>query len=121
MLIVSSPEQNTIADKSGGPNSLVTGEVGGNVVKQGENGPPAPPKDSQLSANCMSFLPDLIASVKRAALEGAEEVKAKVDEDADSNKPDSVPKEVRTNESELMVSVLVNSLPENILFNCFSF
>ncbi|XP_044471908.1 uncharacterized protein LOC123200658 [Mangifera indica] len=102
VLRIFSPEQDTVADKSSGPNSLENGEVSGNVVKQGENGPPAPPKDSQLSANCMSFLPDLIASVKRAALEGAEEVKAKVDEDADSNKPDSVPKEVRTNESELM-------------------
>ncbi|GLT97536.1 hypothetical protein SLE2022_150950 [Rubroshorea leprosula] len=56
-------------------------------------------ENSNLSINNLSFLPELIASVKKAALEEVEEVKAKVD-DGDSVKKDSIEKEVAANELE---------------------
>lgn len=82
-----------------------------NVVKPVANNPSAPPQDAKLSVDRLSFLPDLIASVKRAALEGAEEVKARVDED--SEKADSLPKETPGNEPEISVSMIPNSFAKD--------
>ncbi|TXG61012.1 hypothetical protein EZV62_012375 [Acer yangbiense] len=101
VLSISRSESNIIADKSIGSDSLRSVKQSGDVVKPGESSPTAPPEDSKLSVNRLSFLPELIASVKRAALEGAEEVKARVEENADSGQPDSVLKETPANESEL--------------------
>ncbi|KAL5773117.1 hypothetical protein ACOSQ2_013041 [Xanthoceras sorbifolium] len=99
---ISQPEPNMIADKSIGSDCSRSVKQSGDVVNLGENNPAAPPEDSKLSVNRLSFLPALIASVKRAALEGAEEVKCRVEENAISGKPDSGPKEIPANESELL-------------------
>ncbi|KAK0584145.1 hypothetical protein LWI29_008313 [Acer saccharum] len=101
VLSISRSESNIIPDKSIGSDSLRSVKQSGDVVKPGERSPTAPPEDSKLSVNRLSFLPELIASVKRAALEGAEEVKARVEENADSGQPDSVLKETPANESKL--------------------
>lgn len=86
---ISCPEQKKIGNNNCQETSLrSTSSVclkpaDSDVAKLGETDLSAPPGDSKLSAENLSFLPDLIASVKRAALEGAEEVKAKVEECAD--------------------------------------
>ncbi|XP_062078612.1 uncharacterized protein LOC133783093 isoform X2 [Humulus lupulus] len=58
----------------------------GIVVKQGEN-------DLQLSVDKLSFLPELIASAKKAALEGIMDVKAQVEENSDLEKNDLIAEE----------------------------
>ncbi|KAJ7979492.1 Kinase family protein [Quillaja saponaria] len=60
----------------------------------------ARPEDSKLSVDHFSFLPDLIASAKRAALEGVEEVKARAEEHADSQRNDSTAKGETASELE---------------------
>ncbi|XP_021893134.1 uncharacterized protein LOC110811072, partial [Carica papaya] len=60
----------------------------------------APLEDAKLSVNRLSFLPELIASVKKAALEEAEEVKANAEENVDSVEHNLVEKEVALNKSE---------------------
>lgn len=60
--------------------------------------------DAELDVSNLSFLPELIASVKKAALESAEEVKAKVQENADA--VDTSSTKVASNELEAGVSKL---------------
>lgn len=62
-------------------NALRPSENCGDIVKPDENGSCAPLEEKELSDR-LSFLPELIASVKKAALEGVEDVKARVQEDA---------------------------------------
>ncbi|KAK7388479.1 hypothetical protein VNO78_23295 [Psophocarpus tetragonolobus] len=59
------------------------------------------PEDSKHLVDQFSFLPELIASVKKAALEGVEEVKAAADEHANYQKQNSDTKEETTNEVDL--------------------
>ena len=115
VLSISRSESNIIPDKSIGSDSLRSVKQSGDVVKPGERSPTAPPEDSKLSVNRLSFLPELIASVKRAALEGAEEVKARVEENADSGQPDSVLKETPANESKLSVSMKSNFFSKSMM------
>ncbi|KAK7329824.1 hypothetical protein VNO77_24004 [Canavalia gladiata] len=56
------------------------------------------PEDSKHLVDQFSFLPELIASVKKVALEGAEEVKAAADKHANSQMHNSNTKEETTNE-----------------------
>ncbi|KAJ6407043.1 hypothetical protein OIU84_010538 [Salix udensis] len=77
-----------------------TAEESGDTVKTGERGPSAVPGDPNLSISCMSVLPDLIASVKKAALEEGEEVKARVKENADPANNDSISGEINDKEPE---------------------
>ncbi|CAK7344566.1 unnamed protein product [Dovyalis caffra] len=101
-------EQDLIADMHGqaafpvsvNSNFLRLAEESGNTVKAGEKDPAAVLGDSNLSVSRMSFLPDLIASVKKAALEEAEEVKARVEENADPVKNDSISGEIDEKEPE---------------------
>ncbi|OIW19439.1 hypothetical protein TanjilG_09459 [Lupinus angustifolius] len=67
----------------------------GNVEKLADKDPSAP-EDSK------HFSPELIASVKKAALEGADEVRAKADEHANSEMHNATPKEETANEVELV-------------------
>lgn len=67
------------------------------VVKQGEMDHHAP-GESELSVEKLSFLPELIASAKKVALDGVNDVKAKVAEDTDAEKIGSITKEVTPNE-----------------------
>lgn len=63
--------------------SLRPSEKCGGIVKPDENGSHAPLEAKEL-CDRLSFLPELIASVKKAALEGVDDVKARVQEDANS-------------------------------------
>ncbi|XP_059636264.1 uncharacterized protein LOC132278488 [Cornus florida] len=85
---ISAPDLNKNPDvvfpESVGSNCLRTAEECGGVVKVDEDGAHAPLENEDLSVNRLSFLPELIASVKKAALEGVEDVKVKVQENADS-------------------------------------
>ncbi|PSS04296.1 Serine/threonine-protein kinase [Actinidia chinensis var. chinensis] len=70
------------------------------IVKLYENCTCAPLEDKELTER-LSFLPELIASVKKAALEGAGDVKAKVQENANSSVVhDATAKEETAEESE---------------------
>ncbi|KAF5749450.1 Serine/threonine protein kinase putative isoform 4 [Tripterygium wilfordii] len=69
-------------------------------AKLGEKDWSAAPVDSKLSVDRLSFLPELIASVKKAALEEAEVVNARVEENVDSIKHVPVTKEADGNEPE---------------------
>ncbi|KAJ8751053.1 hypothetical protein K2173_016234 [Erythroxylum novogranatense] len=69
------------------------------VLKVGEKDLSSAPKDSNLSGH-LSFLPELIASVKKAALEEAEEIKARVEEVADPLAHNSETKEANIKEFE---------------------
>lgn len=71
----------------------------GNLVKDSPSA--APPEGAELSVERLSFLPELIESVKRAALEGAAEVKAHPEEANDPVRPELV-----ENESEHVVSIM---------------
>ncbi|XP_022755398.1 uncharacterized protein LOC111303416 [Durio zibethinus] len=77
---------------------LKLAEKGGEQAKPGEKDPSAA-ENSKLSVNRLSFIPEFVASVKKAALEEVEEVKAKA-EDGASEKCDGVEKEAAVNESE---------------------
>uniref|UniRef100_A0A0R0FKH3 Protein kinase domain-containing protein n=1 Tax=Glycine max TaxID=3847 RepID=A0A0R0FKH3_SOYBN len=61
---------------------------------------PSVPEDSKHLVDQFSFLPELIASVKKAALEDAVQLKAAVDEHADSPNHNSDTKDETTNEVE---------------------
>ncbi|XP_019053616.1 PREDICTED: uncharacterized protein LOC104599103 isoform X2 [Nelumbo nucifera] len=79
---VSYPEKNGDSgqknDESGvDSNCLKSAEKGGNTIKLGGTDVHDACEDGELSTRRLSFLPELIASVKKAALEGAEEVKAR--------------------------------------------
>jgi hypothetical protein len=105
------PEQDMIDDINGqaafpeflNSNFLRLVEESGDTVKAGEKDPSAVLGEPNLSISCMSFLPDLIASVKKAALEEAEEVKARVKENADPANNDSISGEVDDKEPEAVV------------------
>ncbi|KAE9602406.1 hypothetical protein Lal_00049958 [Lupinus albus] len=73
----------------------------GNLEKLTDKDPSAP-EDSKILVDQFSFLPELIASVKKAALEGSQEVRPKADECANSQMHISTPKEETTNEVELV-------------------
>ncbi|TYH57675.1 hypothetical protein ES332_D08G105900v1 [Gossypium tomentosum] len=73
-------------------------EEDGEQAKHGEKDPSAA-ENSKLSVNHLSFIPQFVASVKKAALEEVEEVKVKVQEGA-SMKHEAVQGEVAENESE---------------------
>ncbi|XVF34254.1 hypothetical protein REPUB_Repub18cG0043600 [Reevesia pubescens] len=100
------PEQNKVTEneskiasvESSISNCLKLAETGGEQAKPGEKDPSAA-ENLKLSVNRLSFLPEFVASVKKAALEEVEEVKAKVEEGA-SVKHDAVEKEAAGNESE---------------------
>ncbi|XP_058226948.1 uncharacterized protein LOC131335549 [Rhododendron vialii] len=74
-------------------NGLRPSENCGDIVKPDENGSCAPLEDKELSDR-LSFLPELIASVKKAALEGVEDVKARVQEDANPPENEMDPADV---------------------------
>ncbi|KAF4359749.1 hypothetical protein F8388_008311 [Cannabis sativa] len=61
----------------------------GNAVKQVEN-------VVKLSVDKLSFLPELIASAKEAALEGVKDVKSRVEENSDLEKNDLITEEVNS-------------------------
>ncbi|KAF9680575.1 hypothetical protein SADUNF_Sadunf06G0136000 [Salix dunnii] len=102
------PDQDMIADMHGQTafpeavnyNFMRSAEESADAVKTGERGPSAVPGDPNLSISCTSVLPDLIASVKKAALEEAEEVKARVKENADPSNNDSISGEINDKEPE---------------------
>ncbi|GKV18233.1 hypothetical protein SLEP1_g28645 [Rubroshorea leprosula] len=104
--IISSVELNKVVDgeskisshESSNSSCLRPAEENDDVVTPGKTDPCAL-ENSRLSVNRLSFLPELIASVKKAALEEVEEVNAKA-EDGDSAKQDVGEKEVAANESE---------------------
>ena len=82
-------------------NCLKPADESGNVVKQGEEDCSAP-EDAKLSVDKLSFLPELIASAKKAALEGVKDVKARVEEN-NTEKNDLNSEEVAPNELESAV------------------
>ncbi|CBI17788.3 unnamed protein product, partial [Vitis vinifera] len=86
MPVTSLPEKNNNADKKCEVASLepVNLPAEDNVFKPVVNDCAPLEEDAKLDVSNLSFLPELIASVKRAALESAEEVKAKVQENADA-------------------------------------
>ncbi|KAH7544629.1 hypothetical protein FEM48_Zijuj01G0005900 [Ziziphus jujuba var. spinosa] len=81
-------------------NCLKTTKESGDDIKPDGKDLSASPDVSKLSVSRLSFLPDLIASAKKAALEGAEEVKAEAKEDADNKKNVSTAKETAAKELE---------------------
>lgn len=88
MQSVSAPEQKTNLDEvapreSIHSNGLRPAEECSGIVKSDEIGAQAPLEDKEL-CDRLSFLPELIASVKKAALEDVEDVNAKVQEDTNS-------------------------------------
>lgn len=104
-------EQNVIADRNteaailepiNSSCSRHADEIG-DAVKVGEKDPSAVLGDSKLSLTHLSFLPELIASVKKAALEEAEEVKVRVEENAGPVRHNSVSKEATVKEHEAVV------------------
>ncbi|PSS08197.1 Serine/threonine-protein kinase [Actinidia chinensis var. chinensis] len=105
MQSISVPEQNKNVDnvvpsESIHSNGLEPSKDCSGIVKPHENGTRAPLEDKKLSEP-LNFLPELIASVKKAALEGARDVKAKVQENANSSVVhDATAKEETADESE---------------------
>ncbi|KAM1087785.1 hypothetical protein ACFX2H_013251 [Malus domestica] len=91
---------NNHCDKNGGVVSLESinsnfaklAEESGNVGKTSDEDQ-STCELSKLSVNNLSFIPELIASVKKAALEGAEEVKTNAEESTDPEKSSSIDKE----------------------------
>ncbi|KAA8535511.1 hypothetical protein F0562_030514 [Nyssa sinensis] len=86
---ISAPEQNKNPNEvayleSINSNCLRPTEECSSVVKPDEADARATLENEELAVKRLSFLPELIASVNKAALEGVEEVKAKVKENADS-------------------------------------
>ncbi|CAL0310825.1 unnamed protein product [Lupinus luteus] len=73
----------------------------GNLEKLADKDPSAP-EDSKNLVDQFSFLPQLIASVKKVVLEDYEEVRPKADECANFQMHISIPKEEPTNEVELV-------------------
>ncbi|KAM7252701.1 hypothetical protein ACFE04_008210 [Oxalis oulophora] len=97
----SSVERNKKSIGSGDVNSLKLLIDNGATVKADAEDPTGSPKNPKLSIENLSFVPELIASVKKAAVEEAEEVKAKVKEDSVSGKPHSKADMAITNEPAL--------------------
>ncbi|OMO91503.1 Phox/Bem1p [Corchorus capsularis] len=91
-------ESKTPSLESSNPDCLKLAEKCAEQSKPGEKDPSAA-ENSKLSANRLSFIPQFVASVKKAALEEVEEVKAKVEDD-NTVKHDAIEKEVNANESE---------------------
>ncbi|XP_039039569.1 uncharacterized protein LOC120177511 isoform X2 [Hibiscus syriacus] len=89
------PETEVVETSVSSCNKLV--EKGDEQAKPGEKDPSAA-ENSKLSVNHLSFIPQFVESVKKAALEEVEEVKAKVEDDA-SMKNDSVLGKAAANES----------------------
>ncbi|XP_019463447.1 PREDICTED: uncharacterized protein LOC109362248 [Lupinus angustifolius] len=98
--VISFSEQNKITENVFKAVSQPAAECG-NVEKLADKDPSAP-EDSKHLVDQFSFLPELIASVKKAALEGAEEVRAKAEEHENSQMHNSKPKEETANEVELV-------------------
>ncbi|KAK9931852.1 hypothetical protein M0R45_019108 [Rubus argutus] len=71
----------------------------GNSVKTSDNDQ-STPEISKLSVNNLSFVPEMMASVKKAVIDGAEEVKAKVEQSTDPLKSNAIAKEAATNSLE---------------------
>lgn len=92
-----------VSKESVSSNCLKPAEVHDGALELGEKDHSAPLEDAKLSVNRLSFLPELIASVKKAALEEAEEVKANAEENVDSVEHNLVEKEVALNKSEPLV------------------
>lgn len=84
-------------------NVLRNTEGSGDIVKVGEKDPSAVMEETKLSIDQLSFLPELIATMKKVALEEAEEVKAIVKENPDSVVLSSIGKEATLTESEVVV------------------
>ncbi|KAL4304282.1 hypothetical protein GQ457_10G005290 [Hibiscus cannabinus] len=101
---MSCPEQNKITENESETAPVETSvsrckklaEKGGEQPKPGEKDPSAA-ENSKLSVNHLSFIPQFVASVKKAALEEVEEVKAKVEGGA-SIKHDALQGETAANE-----------------------
>ncbi|KAF6162833.1 hypothetical protein GIB67_029102 [Kingdonia uniflora] len=72
-----------IMEASFDANVLKLNDDGGITAKLAETDLSATFEDDGFSVKCLSFLPDLIASVKRVALEGTEDVKSKVEGNVD--------------------------------------
>ncbi|KAF8389337.1 hypothetical protein HHK36_026031 [Tetracentron sinense] len=90
MQSMSHPEKIEEADTKYGEayldsNCLRLAKEDGDIVKLGENDVHATFEDGELSVERLSFLPELIASVKKAALAGAEEVKARAQGNVDGD------------------------------------
>ncbi|XP_043695160.1 uncharacterized protein LOC122645838 isoform X2 [Telopea speciosissima] len=104
-------KENQEPDKKNGEGNIVSSDIRpaeehGDTVKHGETDVLATEKED-LSARCLSFLPELIASVKKAALEGVEEVKATVQENADGGVLlDPMSKEAALHELESVINNL---------------
>ncbi|KAL5549069.1 hypothetical protein UlMin_004300 [Ulmus minor] len=81
-------------------NCLKPGEECADVVNQGEKDLTVCHESSKLLVENLSFLPEMIASVKKSALEGVKEVKAQVKENTDTKKNCSVATETAFNELE---------------------
>lgn len=110
MQSISFSEQNKISEnvsgaatpvESNNSNSKLSAESG-NVEKLADEAT-STPEDSKHLVDQFSFLPELIASVKKAALDVAEEVKATDDEHANSQINNSPTKEETANEVEPVV------------------
>ncbi|XVE98732.1 hypothetical protein REPUB_Repub03eG0133600 [Reevesia pubescens] len=95
---ISENESKTASVEPSISNCLKLAEKGDEQAKPGEKNPSAA-ENSKLSVNRLSFIPEFVASFKKAALEQVEEVKAKVEDHA-SVKPDAVEREAAANESE---------------------
>ncbi|PON55978.1 Mitogen-activated protein kinase kinase kinase [Parasponia andersonii] len=80
-------------------NCVKPADESSNAVKQGENNGSVH-EDSELSVDRLTFLPELIASAKKAALEGVKDVKAKVEENTNTEKNELIVEEVASNELE---------------------
>lgn len=89
---ISCPEQNKNANEkhdvasleSVKSHCLIPAEERADIEKLGEKDLLTPLVDVELSANHSGIIPELIASAKKAALDTAEDVKAKAEEDTDS-------------------------------------
>lgn len=77
-------------------------EETGNAVKTSDNDQ-STPEILKLSVNNLSFVPEMMASVKKAVIDGAEEVKAKVEQSTDPLKSNAIAKEAATNSLEPVV------------------
>ncbi|KAJ4829409.1 hypothetical protein Tsubulata_006597 [Turnera subulata] len=94
------PENSKCASNS--DNSKCAGESN-NHIKVGEREEPSVVhEDPTLTPGHLSFLPSLMESMKKVAIEEAEEVKTRVEEDADLAKENPVPKETTVKGSEAL-------------------
>ncbi|CAI0394018.1 unnamed protein product [Linum tenue] len=101
--IVNPNQEAALVDLSDPNNSR--SHAGSNLMPVGENKPSVCVGDSKLSVNHLSYLPELIASAKKAALEEAEEVKARVEENVSPLKDNAASKEATVKEPEAVNGV----------------